>query len=261
MPRILAVVLALFISEATAAAEITITDDGSGGFQIDIAGPIQDSDPLKLQYVIANNAVTFMQTSSVILSSSGGSVSGALGIAEIIEQALLTTSVPEGSSCASACFIIFVSGAMRSAQGKILVHRPYLSGESTNEKRASDVIADQRDLMRAVRQHLQDWLSVPGYLVDLMMERSSVEAYQLRLADFQNLGFSSPFFEEFMLLKCGISPDDAMDQAIAPNDVACVKGQMQLARTELLIDLIGGTETKAAMRELMILSGYGDPEK
>ncbi|MFC0281377.1 hypothetical protein ACFOHK_15070 [Falsigemmobacter intermedius] len=66
--------------------------------------------------------------SSVVLASPGGLVLPAMEIAAIVHTLGISTEVPLGSVCASACSIIFLAGEGRTALGQLGVHQMAAEG-------------------------------------------------------------------------------------------------------------------------------------
>lgn len=82
------------------------------------------------------------QVRTVLLNSGGGMVSTGLDIAQIISNRQLDTWVPEAAMCASACSVIYFSGANRLAEGQLGVHQIAMNVESNTDVQstASDMI-------------------------------------------------------------------------------------------------------------------------
>lgn len=70
------------------------------------------------------------EVSSIILESPGGLVVPAMEIAAIVHTLALSTEVPLGSTCASACSIIFFAGEGRLALGQLGVHQMAADGSN-----------------------------------------------------------------------------------------------------------------------------------
>ena len=65
----------------------------------------------------------YPQTELIALDSPGGLVIPALEIAEKIDQRAIDTVILDDSKCYSACSLMFMAGAARSAEGKLGVHQ------------------------------------------------------------------------------------------------------------------------------------------
>lgn len=67
---------------------------------------------------------------TVALNSSGGSLSDAMAIAELIREEGMATEVPDGALCASSCPLILAGGVTRKAGDKaaVGVHQFYAAG-------------------------------------------------------------------------------------------------------------------------------------
>jgi hypothetical protein len=67
----------------------------------------------------------------VLLQSRGGRVDQALELAREIEKRGLSTAVPRGAGCYSACAYVFFAGRERVVEGRLGVHQ--ISGQGTNQ--------------------------------------------------------------------------------------------------------------------------------
>ena len=77
-----------------------------------------------------NEAISMAPTAQkVLLASPGGSVVPAMEIASIVHTLGISTEVPAGASCASACSIIFFAGEGRQAHGQLGVHQMSADGD------------------------------------------------------------------------------------------------------------------------------------
>ena len=63
------------------------------------------------------------QARLLVLNSTGGAVDAALDIAYEVQRLGISTYVPQGSYCFSACTFIFLAGAQRAAIGPLGVHQ------------------------------------------------------------------------------------------------------------------------------------------
>lgn len=97
----------------------------------------------------ANTAFNFKRTlnenpqvRTILLNSGGGLVSAGLEIAQLIANRRLDTWIPETAMCASACSVVYFSGASRLAEGQLGVHQIAMNIENNLEVQytASDMI-------------------------------------------------------------------------------------------------------------------------
>lgn len=82
------------------------------------------------------------QVRTILLNSGGGLVSAGLEIAQLIANRHLDTWIPESAMCASACSVVYFSGASRLAEGQLGVHQIAMNIENNLEVQytASDMI-------------------------------------------------------------------------------------------------------------------------
>ena len=81
----------------------------------------------------------------VALNSPGGNVQMGLLIADDIHQRKLTTYIPKGSGCYSACAYIFLAGVAREVEGELGVHQ--ISSQSSDLVGAQLTISDIIDVL------------------------------------------------------------------------------------------------------------------
>ncbi len=82
---------------------------------------------------------------ALALNSPGGDTTTALLIADDVHERSMTTLIPEGAECQSACAYIFLAGAERSALGELGVHQ--VSGPEEDMASAQTAIADVIDFL------------------------------------------------------------------------------------------------------------------
>lgn len=152
--------------------------------------------------------------SRLSIDSTGGDLTEAMRIAELISKLHLTIEVAKGGHCVSACFFIFIEGFNRifssanddgtlptsknNIRGYLGIHRPYLKspqGDVASVKR-------QESIMRNVKTHLATKM-IPQYLIDEMMSRPSNDIYWLKENDSEQIGEYGAGNEEALISKCG----------------------------------------------------------
>lgn len=131
------------LSNAQQASAIELTDATIGLWTDDEHVLVIDGD------LGTNTAFNFKRTlnenpqvRTILLNSGGGIVSVGLDIAQLISNRRLDTWVPKEALCASACSVIYFSGANRLAEGELGVHQIAMNIESNQEVQstAADMI-------------------------------------------------------------------------------------------------------------------------
>ena len=195
--------------EASAA---TFTIEGEKPSNLRMSGTIELRDSAKL---LAAYKGAQRKPLKLELNSLGGSIQEAILLAKTVRQLSLATEVAANSTCASACFIVFLSGWSRTASpaewitasdlpdrlrasginpsGFVGIHRPFFETTSSANK--------QSELMIAVRAYLRNEL-VPESMQDMMMSRPSNDVHWLTASDLYSLGEFSPYQEEFLIRRC-----------------------------------------------------------
>ncbi|MCJ8509518.1 hypothetical protein MUU53_16550 [Rhizobium lemnae] len=104
---------------------------------IALDGPIDFRAPLAFRRILA----AYPETKGILLNSAGGSVQGALLIAEEVHEKKLATIVLPGTECMSACSFVFFAGDARLAGGSLGVHQMSGSADLKNAQlNLSDVL-------------------------------------------------------------------------------------------------------------------------
>src|SRR5262245_60670158 len=113
----IAVLALMLVSAPTEAAKIVRAGD-----EIFIIGAIQQGDDTTFNDLAVGDKLT------VYLSSTGGHLTPALRIGEIIRAKQYTTVVPNGASCNSSCAFIWVGGVLRKmgSGASLAMHCAYL---------------------------------------------------------------------------------------------------------------------------------------
>jgi ATP-dependent protease ClpP protease subunit len=170
-----------------------------------VSGEIVPGDYERLLAKILEDSNRFLSQNKIILASDGGDVAEALNIARLVKSLFTEIVVgPLTGRCVSACFFIFAAAGQREADGEKLIgiNRPFVvaPGAAAALPTAAAAAAEGRDLIQ-VRAFLHD-NAVPGYLVDEMFRRASDDAYWLSADDEKNLGYRSPWFNQYQRTKC-----------------------------------------------------------
>ncbi len=195
------------------------------GCTIRLVGPIVAGDAERLRNVIREKLSDGWTYEVLLLDSPGGNVYEAMKIADVIRMALLETSTTRVTEkfdpsdlglyrCASACFLVWVSGTKRqsfSGTSSLLgnyglgLHRPFFSPE-TYKASPAKVAEAQQNMTTTVRDYLRRE-QVPERFIELMFERSSKEAYWLHESGHPApIDGLAPWFEEMMIARCGYDP-------------------------------------------------------
>lgn len=104
---------------------------------------------------------------NIQLNSSGGEVEEAIKIGEIIRKSEFNVSVPDGAECLSSCIFILSAGVLRSAYGRVGIHRPYFSSLSKDEN-VQNIKNKREAILTSIKQYLEE-MDVNPRLVDTMI--------------------------------------------------------------------------------------------
>jgi hypothetical protein len=214
-------VLILVVCNPAAAMDFSLADtDGHGnlapvdpsgqGSMILMRGEIVPGDYARLiDFAVSNHLV--LANSGFILASPGGDVTEALRIGQLIKGLYASVAVfPSIGRCASACFIIYVSAVRRlSVDRGIGIHRPYLSPDRLRGLSLSEVESLENRAWLDAESYLHQ-LRVPPTLVEEMFGNASTEIHWLSGREIYQLGEFAPWFEEFLIARCGLKKDAEM---------------------------------------------------
>lgn len=136
--RLLPLVLCLlFTATAASAMEFRVSHYADGYHVVIGNGPIVRGDAARLREALAAaDRFPETRTKTLALNSPGGSVDEALAMVRVMDQVGVTTVVPPGMSCASACAaVVFVSGTYRTVMdgGRLGLHSCSVSGQPAPE--------------------------------------------------------------------------------------------------------------------------------
>lgn len=184
-----------------------------------IEGDIVKGDANKLLHLLSLTG----PTSPIYLNSKGGDVLEAMKIGRIFRRLRLASMIPTSFArsglapvcgpklsdstncvCASACFLIH-AGSVHRFGNLLALHRPYLSPKSASNMTDTQHETDQKEIMTTVKIYL-DEMEVPAYFTNLMMSRSSQDAYMVSYQEVDDrnhhLEGYVPSIEEITLSKC-----------------------------------------------------------
>ena len=207
--KYLTLLYALFISFGANGSEIAFSD----ATHIQLSGEIKPGDANKVVALYRSNPIRFLK-SSWSLNSNGGDMAEAIKIGTMVKEFYQFVEVlGNGQKCASACFFIYISSVNRSALHLALgIHRPYFSPANfanlppDQAKRRYDSMASK------VREFLNK-NEVPNDLVEKMFSLSSEEIYWLSMEDRERIGTRPPWYDQYILSKCGFNSRKEYDAA------------------------------------------------
>jgi hypothetical protein len=169
-----------------------------------LSGEIVPGDYGRLLAKIRFSQGDFFVLNTIILASDGGDVREAIKIAKLVKSLYSEVLVgPATGRCVSACFLIFAAANERSSDDERLVgiHRPYVVDQQLASMSPAEAEREQNKVLAQAREYLKD-NNVPGYLIEEMFRRSSRDVYWLSADDLTQLGYQSPWFNQYLVAKC-----------------------------------------------------------
>src|ERR1700730_12483131 len=176
----------------------------SGGGSVDAAMAIGDQirtlqartvAPFKLTKIINNKKVITNTPTCSFDEAKGGHIYPRL------------VTGPTWCDCASACFLIWASGAVREG-GYVGIHRSYLKGREFGQLRPNEAERKYKEAQARYTAYLKK-LDVPQALIDRLFSTDSHSMYYLTWPDHQ-LMQSTPYLEEMTYSRCGQSKTEHM---------------------------------------------------
>lgn len=251
-----ALVVAALVAPARGATLSTACTGAS--CEIFLSGVIEPGDAARLARILRDPPNPHTLWEGVHLDSPGGDVEEALRLTALVREAMLYTQNADdllhqapsssgyihGYTCASACFLVLVSGANRymridDAGGRIGFHRPFLDPDV--DRGLSPSVLDAR--LAALITRLRAFLIAQGVsaqLVDAMIERPKTEMYWLSRSDvLREIGLAPSWYDKLLRTRCPAPPAaSASDQAEAfgralLRQSACVREMRAQAQARL----------------------------
>lgn len=195
----------LFLCQFSLAADFSWGTRDPKAPTLIIKGEIKQGDFRNLLAVIIDDAERggefLLSSRRIIVDSPGGSIDEAIQMGGLFRDMYAHVMVA-GGNCSSACFFLFAGAASRSLfAGQIGLHNPYLSHTAARNMSAKELELALKAAELKSRQVLNDF-GTPTYLIERMLSRTSVEAYQLSADDIYELGEYSNSWNQIRVSKC-----------------------------------------------------------
>jgi hypothetical protein len=206
---------ALFVSSGVAAAAtISSFPTKEGKIVLVINGPIAagDADQVAALIKASNDAGKFV--SAVRLNSPGGNLAEGVKLADIIRTAKIATVVPNGSTCASACFVAFAAGTEKFASNNASV-----GVHGASEKDGSETPESSAATIAMAR--IAKELGVPATILGKMVVTPPTEMIWLSPNDLRAMGATMTGKPaQTTPTTAGAAPPAAAQQLPSPNSTS-----------------------------------------
>jgi hypothetical protein len=172
-----------------------------------LTGEVRKGDLEVLKQFAANDRERF-HWRTIVLASQGGDLLEAMRIGQFIRETYMEVFVnPDVGRCASACFFIYVSAIQRdSLDSGLGIHRPYFSAADFDRTPLNEVEHKHRQLMKAVRNYLEDQ-QVPAQIIEKMFSLASSEIYWLTHEDIASLGRRAHWWDQVLVDRCMLNKE------------------------------------------------------
>ncbi|MFZ1700274.1 MAG: hypothetical protein WBO10_02775 [Pyrinomonadaceae bacterium] len=175
-----------------------------------LTGEIKTGDSERFRAFLRRDFEKYAKSMRLVrLSSDGGDILEALKIGKIVRAMYAEITVLE--TCASACFLIYVSAVNRASFGRVGIHRPYFEQTYFSALSASEAEARHSELAKLVDSFLYQ-NSVPRHIIEKMNRSSSKSIHWLTGTELEEVGRYPAWYEEFLLAKCKKAPKDIADE-------------------------------------------------
>jgi len=143
MKKIAAILAFSLLAGTAQAAKMELSKTTDGQMMVYLSGDIERGDAKKLASTIESETSSGRKVTTLFLNSPGGYVSEGVMMSNIVRNYKLGTIVMDGDVCASACFIVFAAGELRTAGKKanVGVHHAY-DGRTDNVTEDSATATD-----------------------------------------------------------------------------------------------------------------------
>jgi hypothetical protein len=180
LPQVTALAVVATLAAGTTAIASTLTKmpTKDGKIIVILNGEITegDSDNLKLLIKTENDAGRLIY--AIRLNSPGGNLMEGVALADLVRNGKISTSIPDGSQCASACFIIFAAGTEKFAH-----YGAHVGVHGASDKSGREVGAATVSMARIVKQ-----LGVPSGIIGKMVVTPPDEMVWLSPDDLHSMG-------------------------------------------------------------------------
>jgi hypothetical protein len=171
MLRVLAIVSALIMALSVAPAsamDFKLLQSAKGQRLVLASGAIEPGDAQMLATALNRATRSRNGTKQLLLDSPGGSVAESLAMADVMDHVRVSTVVPNGAMCASACAsIVFVSGKYRTIEkgGALVIHSCF---DARNGRKV--------DFCDALISQHAEFEGVPGAAMMALQEAAGTDA-------------------------------------------------------------------------------------
>lgn len=150
MLKIFTFLITLTISTLANSAHIEVGTDRHGTVTLYFSDKIELNDAQKFFNTAESWRKQGFPIQLIVLNSTGGNVLASRYISEYILRNKISTVIPNGALCASACVNIFLSGTNRIADigSQIIVHRAGINNRDSNAAKATSI--DINDFYRSM---------------------------------------------------------------------------------------------------------------
>lgn len=154
------------------AADISPMGESKGYEMVLLDGPITLGDAQRVKEAFSKVKPT--TTHLLMIDSPGGNVHEAMAIGDYLETNEIGVVIPKMMSCKSSCVLILAGGDSKNVQGKVGIHRPFITDLELPEGSASTTL-------NTVQNEIRAYLEKKGIAPSLVDDMFSVEPHKMQI--------------------------------------------------------------------------------
>ena len=216
-------------------------------------GEIKDGNERGFRKALRNHKVD-----TVVLISDGGLVGTGLELANIINDNNLSTYVPLGESCASACSFMFFAGKSKVAHGRLGVHQFYVDDDK-KKMAVGKVQKGTQYLIGDIIENLEAF-GTPSSVYPKMLSTSGMYFFsEEEKSDFNSKPINPELIRKMneVLVYLSMSVDNNFDDSTLnsmPTNIKNSLTQLELVRIGCMKGPVDGVKGKTTMSAIKLFS-------
>lgn len=212
-----------------ALADVTDPTSGDGGLiEVKLSGKISRADVEKFRKI--DNFIDLLQNKYpknsfhlvVQLDSTGGDLTSAINIGDILRENEAIAIIAQSWKCYSACVFVLAGATTRKVYGKVGIHRPYkVFDVSTSAKQQKKIQKEREILVKSYLDEMNVSIEIYNDMLRIPPEKNKL----LSDAELVKYGLSAndPYWEDAQTAKhakrLGITSEDYLRRKAKSNEI------------------------------------------
>jgi hypothetical protein len=172
MRKVILFLSAVLFSNTIIAGDVELLPESRGFEIVFFNGPIIVGDAAKVAAAFAKAKPTTSHL--LMLNSPGGSVREAMKIGDYLESNEVGVLVPAMMSCKSSCVLVLAGGDSKSVNGKIGIHRPFITDLEADSSTAAATLLQ-------AEANIRSYLEKKGVAPSLVEDMFSIEPHKMQI--------------------------------------------------------------------------------